>query len=54
VSNPGTADADCTFDYMLADGTTVTKKHQVESPLTYTVDVSADVGAEKDVSTRLS
>jgi N-acetylmuramoyl-L-alanine amidase len=54
VSNPGTADADCTFDYMLADGTTVTKKHQVKAHSRYTVDASSDVGAGNDVSTHLS
>jgi len=54
VSNPGTTDSDCTFDYMLADGTTVTKKHQVKAHSRFTVDVSGDVGAGKDVSTRLT
>ena len=54
VLNSGSADASCTFDYMLADGSRVTKTHAIKARSRYTIDVSADTGAGKDVSTHVN
>jgi hypothetical protein len=51
VMNPSAYDATVTFTYMLGSGTPVTRDHTVAAKSRFTLDVSSDVGAGKDVST---
>jgi len=54
VMNPNSTEATCVFDYMLADGTVASKVHKVTAQSRFTIDVSLDVGADKDVSTHIT
>ncbi len=51
LQNAGTADANVTLTYMLADGSTRTQKEVVAKATRKTISVNAAIGAEKDVST---
>lgn len=53
VSNPNALEARLTFDYMLGSGAPVVREHVAAANSRFTIDVSADVGGEKDVSTSL-
>ena len=51
VMNPAAKATDVTFTYMLASGNPITVTHTVAAKSRYTIDISADVGANQDVST---
>jgi len=51
VMNPSAFDATVTFTYMLGSGNPVTRDHTVAAKSRFTLDISSDVGADKDVST---
>ncbi len=51
VMNPAAAATNVTFTYMLAASPPVTVVHSVAARSRYTLDISADVGADQDVST---
>jgi len=54
VMNPGETEARVSFTYMLGSGSPVQRTHPVPAKSRYTIDVSADVGPGKDVSTSIS
>jgi N-acetylmuramoyl-L-alanine amidase len=53
VMNPDTTPARVTFTYMMGSGPPVVRDHTVDPESRFTLDISKDVGPDKDVSTFL-
>jgi len=53
VMNPNPAAAEVTFTYMLGSGPPVVRTHTVDPQNRFTLDISGDVGPDRDVSTFL-